>query len=248
MGSVCDQANAAAINLLVSPNPNAGIIRNSGQLLTYKLGDTVVIHCYDGPHLLKGTRNNFLTKDLKHRIRRRWDSSMNVAENWINKKELVASWNDVSDVYSRVTKKLLPKITPEHIEPNKLKMKVSVATQVLSKTFGTVMLNCLEKGLVRRDCEGTAQVLMFFNDVFDSINGFTQTTNQLKSPVTKTSVHFNFWDYALRKLSEMKFINKTSGKSSNRTKNIQNWQSTIRGYAELSKKCLSLGMSEIALR
>ncbi len=146
------------------------------------------------------------------------------------------------------SKTLLPNITPEHINPDRLKMKVSTAAQVFSLTYGEVLLNASRQNDLERDCSGTAQALMFFNDLFDSLNGSHKEENQFKSPVTKDSIHFKYWEYALDELSKMKFIDKATVKASNRTKNIQNWQSTVRGYRELSKICIGLGMTEIALR
>lgn len=142
---------------------------NNGQLLTYKLRDTTVIHCYDIPHLLKGTRNNLQTKNLSHSVFKRWSST---DSNSINGKEgLKASWDDVKDLYYlRGSKRLLLKIYPEHINPERLKMKVSTATQVFSQTYEKVMLHCSQMKQLR-DCSGTAQILMFFNDLFDSMNG-----------------------------------------------------------------------------
>lgn len=225
---------------------------NEGQLLTYKLRDTNIIHCYDVPHLIKGTRNNLQTKYLSHSVFKRWSSSdPNSARN-AKKQGLKASWDDVKDTYDlnlKGSKKLLPKITPEHIDPKKLKMKVSVATQVFSQTYGKIMLHFSEKKQLTRDCSGTAQILIFYNDLFDSMNGSCSTVkNELNSPVTKNSVHFQFWKYALVMLSKMKFIDKVTGKPTNRTKNVQNWQSTVKGYCELSEKCLNLGMTGVALR
>lgn len=226
---------------------------NYGQLLTYNLGDSTVIHCFDLPHLIKGTRNNLQTKRLKHFVFKRWCDSDSNSMNYVNQKpELMATWKDVSDLYDlnlkKGSKKLLPKITPEHINPEKLKMKVSTATQVFSQTYGKVMVNCSEKKLLPQDCSGTAQILMFFNDLFDSMNGSCLTENVLKSPVTQNSIHFRYWQYAVRMLSKMEFIDTSTGTASNRSKNIQNWLSTVRGYYVLSKKCLNLGMTQIALR
>lgn len=254
LGSVCDQVstNVAAITALQQSHPDTKIGAdggNSGQLLMYKLQDTIVIHCYDVPHLLKGTRNNLQTKNLRHSVSKRWTSSLTSYRNSEGElKQLTASWKDISDTYGQSLKgsrRLLTKITPEHINPEKLKMKVSVAAQVFSQTYGEVML---EKKLLKRDCTGTANILIFFNDLFDSLNGSCSTINELKSPVTETSVHFLYWDYALYMLSKMKFIDKVKNVATNRTKNIQNWESTVRGYCELSKKCLNLGMTKIALR
>ncbi len=244
MGSVCDQAatNVSTVKALIGVGS-----ANNGQLLTYNLGDTTVIHCFDPPHLIKGTRNNLQTKQLQHSVLKRWCHSDSKSLHQVNQK-LFAKWKDVSDLYDLKLKRSLPKITPEHITPEKLKMKVSIATQVFSQTYGQVMIQCSKKKLLPEDCFATGQILMFFNDLFDSMNGSCLTENELKSPVTKDSKHFQYWDYALDMLSKMHFIDTVTGAPSNRTKNIQNWQSTVRGYYELSKKCLNLGMKKIALR
>lgn len=252
MASVCDQANAATINALVASNPERKNKINSGQLLTYKLDESIVIHLYDAPHLLKGTRNNLQTKNLWHSVVKRWSSSnMKFKSKSDANRKSVASWKDVSDMYESTyegSRKLLPKITSEHINPDKLKMKVSTACQVFSQTFGNVLIQCSKNNQQRRDYTGTGQILLFFNDLFDSVNGSNVKTNTLRSPVTANSEHFDYWDFALNELAKMKFVDKVSGKTASPTKNIQNWQSTIRGYSELSRKCLELGMKEIALR
>lgn len=73
---------------------------------------------YDPPHLLKGLRNNFLTKNMIF-------------------KGKIATWHDILTVYradcqlghTRMNKKL----TERHVIASKIKkMKVSVAAQVLS--------------------------------------------------------------------------------------------------------------------
>lgn len=256
IGSVCDQVNTnvSAINALMgskSKTITKGKV-DDGQLLIYKLRDTNIIHCYDVPHLIKGTRNNLQTKYLCHSVFKRWNRSDSNSTSDANKNnELIASWDDVKDVYDlnlKGSQKLLPKITPEHIDPRKLKMKVSVATQVFSQTYGKVMLHCSEKKQLPGDCSGTAHILIFFNDLFDSMNGSSTVKNELNSPVTKSSAHFRYWEYAVNMLSKMKFIDKVTGKATYRSKNVQNWQSTIRGYCELSKICLNLGMTGVALR
>lgn len=135
-----------------------------GELLAYKIRGKTIYHCWDIPHLIKGVRNNSLTKDLTHFILKRWDiDDTNHYEN-ISKEELVASWDDVTELYDfnlQSSQRLLPKVSNEHINPQKLKMKVSVATQVLSATFGNLMLRCSEQNKLSCDCTGAGQVLLF---------------------------------------------------------------------------------------
>lgn len=73
---------------------------------------------FDPPHLLKGIRNNFINKDIL----------------WGNK---IASWKDILSIYELDCKlghtRAMPKLTAYHVDPTKIKkMKVSIATQVLS--------------------------------------------------------------------------------------------------------------------
>lgn len=67
-----------------------------------------IIH--DPPHLIKGLRNNFLTK--------------NISFNGV-----ISKWNDIVDVYktdcNHAQSRLLHKLTDEHVIPEKIKkMKV----------------------------------------------------------------------------------------------------------------------------
>lgn len=223
-----------------------------GQLLKYKIRGKTILHCWDIPHLLKGIRNNMLTKNLTHFILKRWDvDDTSFFEN-MSKEELVASWNDVSSLYDytlQSSQRLLPKITNEHMKPEKLKMKVSLATQVFSATYGNLMLRCSEQNQLSHDCSSTAQILLFFNDLFDSLNGSAlPLDDELKSAVTETSNHFAYWEYALSALSLMNFVDKETGVTTNRTKVLLNFASTIRGYIAISELLLNEGLTEVAIR
>lgn len=249
IGSVSDQlgSNKTAIAHLMGSEKC-----KDGELLAYKIRGKTIYHCWDYPHLIKGIRNNMLTKDLTHFILKRWDiDDTNHYEN-ISKEELVASWGDVRELYDftlQSSQRLLPKITNEHIDPKKLKMKVSNATQVLSETFGNLMLRCSEQNKLSRDCTGTGQALLFFNDLFDSLNGTgLAERNELKSAVTESSQHFAYWEYALCMLSLMNFVDKETNEISNRTKVLQNFSSTIRGYMQISKLMLNESMAQIDIR
>lgn len=291
MASVCDQdgSNVKAVNQLIDPNYDKSPKNKPATgLLQYKIRDTVVIHCWDPPHLIKGTRNNLMTKNLQHRITSRWNvTKTDHHESVLKQPPRSASWKDVVEFYhwsNGGSTKLLRKVTVEHMEPVKEKMKVSTATQVFSQTYGDMMLkHCTNEVLRNKELPKTAEVLLFFNDLFDSVNGSSGSEgSKLKAAVSSRSVHFAFWDYALCMLSKMHFLevvdtekkkktkdsegkttkkvmkrraitttgtdeNKTE-KESNRTRNIQNWTSTILGYMEICKKCLDLNITEISLR
>lgn len=231
-------------------NPNNPKRKQDGSILQYKIRDVVITHCYDLPHLLKVVRNNLMTKNLKHCISRRW-SIFNKDTCKADSKTYIASWVDVSDVYDfdlKGTQRLLENITDEHIAPNRQKMKVDNATQVFSQTFGNVMLHFSGKKDFERDCFGTAQVLLFFNDLFDSLNGSDESEGEcLNGSIDANSVHFVYWEYALQMLSKMYFVDKETGLPNNRSSVIFKFMSTIRGFIEISSICLNL-MKEVSLR
>ncbi len=240
----------AAVELLINPNSNKPA-KQEGLLLKYKILGTEIIHCYDLPHLLKVFRNNFHDKDLKHCISKRWDIK-NSKRSDDDKTTYTASWDHVVAVFDKDVKaseRLLKKVNDEHINPNKLKMKVCVATQIFSQRFGNVTLQFSEQGLIKKESVNTAQVLLFMNDLFDSLNGSEEPQpDSLLGSINEKSIHFVYWEYALRMLSKMTFIDKETGKRNNRSSVIFKFMSTVRGYIEITKMCLNLGMNEVALR
>lgn len=180
----------------------------------------------------------------------RWNSP--ILNNNDEEKAKFASWSHVSDLYDldcQGNYRRLRKITPEHIKPNKLKMKVSVATQVFSKTYGTFMMECCEQEQLPTNYSDTAQILLFFNDLYDSINGSNEPENDtLKGSVNEDSDHFQYWEYALKMLSKMNFIDKETNEVNNASTVLKKFESTIRGYIEIASKCLNLKMDDVPIR
>lgn len=249
MASTCDQAstNVSAINQLIDPTKKRSKSA-TGHLLSYKIGDRDIIHCYDPPHLLKGIRNNLITKKLIHHITKRWNLDSST-----HKIRCKASWEHLRRSYehSFLTNTKLPNITAEHLEPKKSKMRVDLAAQIFSQTFGNMILKYASKGELPKRFTDTAEVLLFFNDVFDSVNGSRSCPsekNQLKAAVKDNSIHFSFWSYALCMLSRMAFLDPRTGQPTRKTSVLQHFQSTIRGYIELCKKCFNLNVTDISLR
>lgn len=156
------------------------------------------------------------------------------------------SWDHIFELYrmdTQSTQRLLPKLSDEHLAPKKLKMKVSLATQVFSSSVQ------LQENKLPKHFAGTAQVLMFMNDVFDSMNGSEHLNGDtLKCAVKTNSIHFSFWEYALTILPKMSFITKSDGKVNNRSSVLKKLESTIRGYVEFSKICLRSGISKVSIR
>lgn len=97
---------------------------------TFEVGDYEIIPLYDPPHLIKGIRNNLLTKDLA--LKKKEDIS-----------EEIASWDIIKTAWimdrnMNKFRPLLKKLSAEHIMQDKIKkMRVKYATQVLSGTVAS---------------------------------------------------------------------------------------------------------------
>lgn len=240
------------MNLLINPvNPP----KNDGRLLVYHANGRRIIHCYDPSHVIKVLRNNLEKKDLVHNMTKRWqvgDLNNNVSPSSSQR----ASWYQIDKMYRMDLKspqRLLLKLSDEHLTPNKYKMKVSKATEIFSNTCGTVMLDAIEEKRLPPHYAGTAQVLLFLNDIFDSLNcsehkEVDPERAQLKYPVKENSLHFSFWEYALTVLQKMHFVNKDDGKINNRSSVLKKVESTIKGYTEFAKTCFELGISSVNIR
>lgn len=163
IGSTSDQlgTNMSAIHTLMKKSSKTP----DGGLLSYRIRDNTIYHCFDPPHLIKVLRNNLQTKNLKHFVTKRWQKSNNIN---IRKKQF-ASWDHISALYnldSKSSRRLVPRLTEEHINPSKLKMKVSVATQVFSVACRKAMILLAEQKELPKHVSGTAQMLIFFLTIF----------------------------------------------------------------------------------
>ncbi|XP_071641629.1 uncharacterized protein [Temnothorax longispinosus] len=84
----------------------------------------------------------------------------------------------------------------------------------------------------------TAEIVNFFNDLFDSVNGVNSVNsvtvdNNLQSPVTEESVHHEFWANAKNVLRNMTFIDKVTHKIQKNVPSVKNWLFTIDGFQKI---------------
>lgn len=103
----------------------------------YCVNGELIVHIYDPPHLLKGIRNNLLTKNLV------WKKDCD---------RICVKWEHIAQTYDDDNGpgelRTLPKITESHVYPNKIKkMKVSIAAQVFSHSMASVMALMCRKGI-----------------------------------------------------------------------------------------------------
>lgn len=144
VASVCDQGtnNRQAIKMLL--NETRGVYLRRGEEVKENIiliNGEEIVPLYDPPHLLKGIRNNLLTKNLKYT-----KEGVIKTANWSHIKQLF----DENPGYKGV--RLIPKLTENHVNPAKLnKMKVKYASQIFSRTvasnMGYLAGNCLAHNL-----------------------------------------------------------------------------------------------------
>nr|CAH7720854.1 unnamed protein product [Callosobruchus chinensis] len=225
--TICDQGatNQAAISYLMKYSV-AGVVDPTRKYF-FK-----IIHIYDPPHLIKGIRNNLLTKNLV------WESP---------EQKIVARWSDIEAAYAidnaAGSLRAMPKLTDCHINRQSIKkMKVSCATQVLSHTVASVMSLMARAGVVGVQGEkltetavGTAQVLKFFDNLMDSVNGhslYPTGGKRLRCAVSRSTDHFAFWTDARQSLRRM-YYQAEGSEERIRPPSLVNWTITINGIVDI---------------
>lgn len=132
VATVCDQGanNQKAIKTLVE---EARIeMMRKGENLKKKIfvvDGQEIIPLFDPPHLLKGIRNNLITKNLKFDL----EGETHIAK-WAHIEMLYAE----NPAYKGI--RLIPKLTENHVVPHKVgKMRVKFASQLFSETVSSNM-------------------------------------------------------------------------------------------------------------
>jgi len=127
ISTVCIQAstNVSAINRLQKNTNN--IYKNNGQDYTgfgFEIGGHDIVPLYDVPHLLKGLRNNLVSKDLNFEYE---------GKNHTASLKHIIQFYKLDKQQNTEGDRLTPKFTDCHVYPAKLKkMKVANAAQVFS--------------------------------------------------------------------------------------------------------------------
>lgn len=81
--------------------------------------------------------------------------------------------------------------------------------------------------------KNTAEVVSFFDDLFDSVNGASLYSKKskgkpLRHAVTKNSMHHTFWRDAIKKLSEIRYVDEKGKETS--VPSLKNWIVTLKSY------------------
>jgi hypothetical protein len=152
----------------------------------------------DPPHIIKAVRNNLMKYDY----------------HFENK---VASWRDITAIYeidSKNSIRCCPKLTNTHISPNGFqRMKVKLATQVMSHTVSAAMLMAVSGGLLPPSAAGTAELVANFDKIFYSLNSTSFKSHKPHNrPITAESDHCQFMNEMRTFVKGITVINPTTGK------------------------------------
>ena len=148
---------------------------------------------FDPPHLIKSVRNNLMKYSFRFG-------------------EHVASWKDVEAVYGRDSAlpiRSAPKLTEKHVRPNNFnKMKVKLATQLLSHTVAATICMYVSVGALPSNAMGTAELIEKFDSIFDCVNSSTlHSTKVLKCALSDQTKHQDFMKEAIGFIKGLKVFN-----------------------------------------
>lgn len=192
-----------------------------------------VFYFFDTSHLIKAARNNLMNHEV----------------HFDNK---IADWKYIESIYHSEKdniNKLAPKLTKSHIYPLRTeKMKVKLATQVLSHSVSAAINFSVTSGNLSHNALGTAEYILNFDQLFDVFNSSTfVTTKELNKAFTGSDSQIKFLLEMQQFLKKLKFITiqKENGKIigekdvTNNIKFVNSWLisiSSLIGLWEILKK------------
>lgn len=239
VATVCDQStvNVGAIESLIKDTKENYIKKGQQWRDNIFMVDKMkIIPIYDVPHLIKGIRNNLITKDLKY-----------VDFNDENK-EKILKWEYFQQLYeadkSQGELKYLLKLTEEHVNPEKInKMKVKTATQLFSHSVAVTANHLTSLGELDPACQQITPIVKILDNLFDSLNcnTFGVVNGKIfRSGVKRNSPHHKLWRDSLKFLKNMKYIEKKRDGSKIRliekvVPSISNFIKTIEGVQAIWK-------------
>ena len=145
----------------------------------------------------------------------------------------VASWKDISTLYDIDSKnpiRCCPKLTKKHLSPNNFeKMKVKLATQVLSHTVSAAMLMAVSGNLLPPSAAGTAEFVAKFDEIFDCLNSSSLRSKKTRNrPITSKSDHLAFMGQMCSFVKSISVKNPINGKDvTNRLKCLKALEMTL---------------------
>lgn len=191
-------------------------------VVTIKATELVVIP--DVPHLIKSTRNILHNKYV------------------IKTPEGTVSWNTIKSCYELNQDKdfqMIPKVTQDHIWLPKFggKMKVKLATQVLSRTMSAAIGTLIETKLLPSSAKATEVFCFKLDQLFDIMNSSDWNHwNVMKKPLTLNSPALILLDSLKEWIRSWKIIRMDGKDVTNTFKCIDGWCQAIEAVLILFKK------------
>ncbi|CAB3977246.1 THAP domain-containing 9 [Paramuricea clavata] len=203
----------------------------------------------ENPWFIHNSKKILYIFDAPHIIKAIWNNLTNYNFHFDNK---VASWNDVEALYKidiQNSIRCCPKLTNKHMHPNGfLKMKVKLATQVLSHSVAAALMMAISGGLLPTSASGTAELVSHFDDIFDCLNSSTfSTPKECNRPMTASSKHMQTMKEKLQFIKKIKVIDAAKNKDvTSSLKCVNALQITLRSTMELWKTVQAVKNSKAA--
>lgn len=120
-----------------------------------KVQDKTIIYIFDTPHLIKATRNHLMKYSYVYDDKK-------------------TSWDDIEFFYNKdkgIRNRLAHNLTDAHVNPsNIVRMKVKLATQVLSASVAAAMSTYIAFGALSNEAFGTLDFIDKIYNLFDLLN------------------------------------------------------------------------------
>ncbi|CAH1284744.1 unnamed protein product [Diabrotica balteata] len=201
--------------------------------------DKKIIFMFDTPHLIKLARNNLLKNHF-------------VFTNEANIKK-TTSWEHIKAFYVHDIKyanRAAPKLTEAHINPNAFqKMKVKLASQVLSSTVAASLNLYIRFGIIPAAAEGTSEVVQIFDNLFDLLNSSSLHHSKKYCQAFKNlEYQKQFLEKCDKFFKTVQVVNNKNKVVTSRIKCLKGWRITIRGVQLLWEKLKIAGYTFLLTR
>ncbi|XP_069363865.1 uncharacterized protein [Maniola hyperantus] len=238
MATVCDHdaRNVAAINKLIEETKEKYLGMNKKYTQqTFEVNSKEIVPLFDAPHLMKGIRNDLITKDLKCTL---------------DGKERVAKWNHFVQ-YEKVCQSVfgskgMHTISKHHVDPKKIDIiDPFYAIELFCDKNGRFMANMAGQSLrscpnsIPEEAVDTAFVTLFLDKLYKSMSGSYEYKDRhedeplLALVNTKKHLHQKVWQDSILAFKSMKFLTKDGKEVS--TNSIQCWILTLENIKYLSR-------------
>ena len=166
----------------------------------------------------------------------------------------VASWKDIQQLYEIDSKndiRCCPKLTHSHLFPNNFqKMKVNLATQVLSQAVSSTISTGVSTGKLPPRAAATAELVEKFDQIFDSLNSSSpESPKHFNKPISQDSGHCEFIEEMSCFVKNIKVIDPSNGKDvTNNLKYLDALQATLNGTILLWKSLQDVSVTSLCTK